>query len=200
MNSDQREKRRGSALAIFDRRQSAQTFSLRRSSSGVGSTAIGFFGLGGSRRNSTPNQPQETSASVPGSPNLPPATNFGRSFSFKACQKRVSWPQTYLNYSKLLCKLSFILYIIKMHFYFIKNVCQKIEAFMPQSKNFFLHLVLNLLTWKLFVFSKSLRTPFTMSARCRFDRKNGSCWQGKSWEILMKKKSVGITKQKKSSK
>ena len=100
-SEDKSEKRRGSALAIFDRRHSANTFGLRRSSSSVG---IGIFG---SRRNSTPVQTAAvangsnggSAASPAGSPAttslpvtpvvlpvLPPVntTSVGRSFSMKS--------------------------------------------------------------------------------------------------------------------
>ncbi len=116
MNSeDKSEKRRGSALAIFDRRHSANTFGLRRSSSSVG---IGIFG---SRRNSTPVQtaangsnggsgasPADNTAlaSLPATPSvlpvLPPvsSTSVGRSFSMKSANALHSQRQRQIRAEK----------------------------------------------------------------------------------------------------
>jgi hypothetical protein len=86
MNDEKIEKRRGSALAFFDRRHSANAFAggggVRRSASSVGD-------IFGSRRNSTPIQTVNGGpdpGSDPPTPSLPPSNpgNVGRSTSFKS--------------------------------------------------------------------------------------------------------------------
>ena len=76
MTDEKIEKRRGSALAFFDRRHSANAFGgVRRSVSSVG--------IFGSRRNSTPIQ---TVNGGPDPGSIPPTNpvNVGRSTSFKS--------------------------------------------------------------------------------------------------------------------
>ena len=86
MSEEKKEKRRGSALAIFDRGHSINAFGIRRSSSSAG--------IFGSRRNSIPVQVQPVTNGAPETPIvadvivatvLPPVSStVGRSFSMKS--------------------------------------------------------------------------------------------------------------------